>query len=352
MWIIDKSFARVALVAVSIAGLSLQLGCSDKHRSRIVAPNPIPSWHYAGDWAYDMTPTATRLLYRHLPSVDALGGVYMMDLESPDLAPTLLFPDSLPYFTNDCRLSPDLTKIAYTRDALQDIWVRNLTDGSDEQVTFTFGNARAPDWDPSGRYVIYMRVMLTYGMPDSVGGIHLVDTADLSDRAFRVQDQLVFGDTPTWSPDSIWIAYAMMTRVDERTPWHIYAARADGSSSIDLTPGSTRQNKYPHWLGNGGEILFESYGKGGALDHETCAVRVDGSGLRTLPVDIMPGVQYAAIARTAGQYVYTDGDTGSNFGVLFLRRLDDGRGTSIRQLTTFKPLPEWVNLSGSPTAQY
>ena len=172
------------------------LSCGEDDPAR--PPAQPPSFEVV-DWAYHMTPDGTRVLYRHRASRDRTGGVYILEI-GDSVAQTLLFPDSLPFFASDCRFSPDGKRVVYTRDLRSDIYVHDLTDSTDTQVTFTNGNARSPDWDPTGRYIVYMRIFLDYGMPDSSAGLHVVDTETLEDISLRAAGNVVFGTDPRWSP--------------------------------------------------------------------------------------------------------------------------------------------------------
>jgi hypothetical protein len=301
-------------------------------------PKATPTFDVV-DWPYDIASDASRVIYRHLPSRDRVGGVYILETAG-SASYTLLFANSLPFFASDCRLSPDGSKVVYTRNFLSDIYVRNLEDSTDTQVTFTSGNARAADWDPTGRYIVYMRVFLDYGMPDSTAGLHVVDTETLTDVSLRASGIPIFGSDPRWSPDGSLIAYSLLTRVAPSgipDKSHIYAARADGTWAGDLTPGDKRNNEYPEWSGNGSEVVFESYGERSYNEHVTQAMRSDGSGRRTLSADVRPYIAYGAVASSVSKFVYTGPDSASEYGVILLRDLDDGQGSTIRQLTTYQP---------------
>ena len=301
-------------------------------------PRPVPPMFDVMDWPYDITRDGRTLIYRHRPSKDLIGGVYMLSTD-PGSRPTLLYADSLPFFVNDCRLSPDGSKITYTRDFRSDIYVLNVKDGTDTRVTFTDGNARAPDWDPTGRWIVYMRVMLTYGEPDSIGGIHIVDTETLEDRTFRAQGSIVFGADPRWSPDSLLITYSVGTRLENgRTPDHIYVAKSNGTGTTDITPNEyTRNDEYPLWLGPSEGLVFESYGWYSAFDHTSQMIRADGSGRTTLAADLRPYIGFAAVAPTVKKFVYTGPDSSGKWGVVLLRDLNDGTGSTVRQLTVYLP---------------
>lgn len=317
------------------------------------------------DWAYDMTPDASRVIYRHRTSRDRVGGVYILETGGTQ-SNTLLFANSLPFFAEGCRFSPDGSKVVYTRDALSDIYIRDLQDSTDTRVTFTNGNARDADWDPSGRFIVYARVFLDYGMPDSTAGLHVVDTETLTDVSLRASGSPVFGTSPRWSPDGSLIAYSVLTHVAPSSipnVSHIHVARADRTGTTDLTPGDKRNSQYPEWLSNGPEIVFESYGENSYNEHVTQAMRQDGSGRRTLPVDVRPYIAFGAVAASVGKCVYTGPDSAGEYGVILMRDLNDAQGATTRQLTTYEPPDsefiasragqhEWLDLSvhrsGSP----
>jgi dipeptidyl aminopeptidase/acylaminoacyl peptidase len=323
----------IALIAVTALVMS---SCDKSNPTK--PPKKTPTFDVV-DWPYDITPDASRAIYRHRRSRDRVGGVYILETGG-GASHTLLFADSLQFFANDCRFSPDGSKVVYTRNFLSDIFIRNLEDSTDTQVTFTNGNARAADWDPSGRSIVYMRVFLDYGMPDSTAGLHVVDLKTFADVSLRASGNPVFGSNPRWSPDGSLIAYSLQTRITPSgspTPPHIYVARVDGTGTSDLTPGDKRNNEYPEWLSNGPEIVFESYGERSYNEHVTRAMRADGAARRTLPVDVRPYIAYGAVAASVAKFVYTGPDSAGEYGVILLRNLDDGQGATIRQLTTYEP---------------
>ena len=303
---------------------------------RDVPMKPVPELRLEFvDWAYDITPDGGRVIYRHLPSNDRVGGVYI--LEVGERKATLLFADSLAFFVTDCRFSSDGAKIVYTRNFLSDIYVHDLESGSDTRVTFTSGNARSPDWSPAARYLIYTRVFRNPEDPDSSAGLRIVDLQTLSDGAFAVEGAVVFGDNARWSPNGEMIAYSSWVHLSPSVvPPHIWVAESDGSNPRDLTPGDTRNNEYPDWLDDS-SVLFESYDPGTYQRHVTQAVQIDGGNRVTLPVDVRPYIAYSAVARSVRKCVYSGPDSTGKYGVLLLRDLSDGEGSTIEQLTTYVP---------------
>jgi len=279
------------------------------------------------DWAYDITPDGSRVLYRHRDSTDALpGGVYLLEV-SDTLRRTLVFPNT-GFFASDCRFSSDGSRIAYTRNALEDIYVRDLVTGNDTQITSTNGNAVTPDWDPSGRYIVYSRVFHDQGTPDSTAGIHIVDTVTLTDIAFRHSGAVIFGVQPRWSPDSLKIAF-----YTNGIPDHIITVSVDGREYRDLTPNDQRNNDYPTWINKGAGLLFESYSPSSFNIHETQVINADGSGRARLAFDTRYAIGFAAVAQAARLCAYTGADPTVRYYVLLLRSLDDAKGVTIRQLT-------------------
>jgi Tol biopolymer transport system component len=231
--------------------------------------------------------------------------------------------------------------VAYVRNFREDIWVRDLSNGSDTRVTFTDGNAVAPDWDPSGRYIVYARVFHDYGTPDSTAGLHIVDTNTLTDTVLRHSGEVTFGFNPRWSPDSLTIAFSSIV------PWngvgtvgnayHIVSVKAEGTDYRDLTPNERRNNQYPVWLNGSTTLLFESYLASSFNVHETQVINADGSGRRSLPFDIRYAIGFAAVAPAAGLCVYSGLDPSREYYVLVLRALEDASGSTARQLTSFTP---------------
>jgi Tol biopolymer transport system component len=254
--------------------------------------------------------------------------------------PIQVFSDSDEFFASDCRFSPDGTRIAYTRDFKFDVYIRDLATGADTRVTFTEGNARSPDWDPTGERIVYQRIFRDVGAPESTFAIHIVDLSTLSEHALLANGVAVGGSDPRWSPDGTQIALATGTHLSAtdstRMASHIWVARVDGSSTRDLTPGDVRNNLYPEWS-SAGALIFESFDPRGYRWHSTHTISSDGSGRTVLPVDVMPYIEFAALAPEANRFVFTGPDSAGEWGVLVLQNLDDGAGVTRRQLTTYEP---------------
>lgn len=209
-----------------------------------------------------------------------------------------------------------------------DIAVLDLNTATEETITSTFGNALSPDWDPSGRFIVYERPFLSYGAPDSSSGLFIVDTMTRADRALRHDGVPTYGGNPRWSPDSMTIAFSY------GTPLHIYRVNVDGTGYVNLTPGDQRWNDRPSWTPDGQRIIFESFDPS-RQHHETRVVGKDGGTWQRWSPDVSPLGYRSAISRDGVFFVFTGPDSGGNYGVLYRQGLSDVVGSSRRQLTAY-----------------
>lgn len=299
-------------------------GCS---KDAVIKPKqPVKVWTVL-DSPYDVSPNGQMIAFGHLNQVDFSIDTYILTV--PQLGTSLLFEsDSLD--ASGLRFSPDGTRIALTKDATRDIYVFNFGTNALDQLTYTNGNARSPDWDPTGRYIVYVRPFRPYGQPDSLSGLFIVDTETLIDRPLTHNGSPTFGDNPRWSPDGKTIVF---TFYGVNHAMHIFRLGVDGSGYSDLTPGDVRNNDYPIWFSSGQQILYESFDEHTFATHETRVMSQYGQSPAKWHVDIRPYTN-SAVSRDETYFVFSAPDSSDKYLVLFRQDLQDAAGSTRKQLTT------------------
>jgi len=317
--------------AASLALFLLTGGCES---DRMTNPVPPPAISYRRiDTAWDVSPRDQSVLYiRAADSLGQHGGNYLVDTTA-GAAPMLLMPlDLLGVGPDNFRFSPDGLSVAFDHNL--DIWIRNLVDSTQRQVTFTFGNAHGPDWDPSGTQIVYERPFLDYGAPDTSSGLFILDLVTLQERHLRHNGLPTYGGDARWSPDGQSIAFTY------GSPSHVYRLNVDGSGYRDLTPGSPWYNEDPEWIDGGTRIVYESFNPSNPSQQHTEVVNSDGSGRGTYPVQFRPYGYRSALSRNGGFVVYDSLDATENVLVLFIKPASAAAAPTLvfpRQLTTYLP---------------
>lgn len=287
---------------------------------------PTQAQYTALDQPLDVSADGRVLAYLHYGSRLQPPGIYLKAMD-PDSLPRLLVSyDAGADDPSDLRFAPDGQKVALVRSGFNDIDVLQLADSSLTRVTFTSGNARGPDWDPSGRYIVYERPFRDAGQPDTSAGLFIVDTITLQDRPLLQGSTATWGGWPRWSPDSTTIVYAY------GSPTHILMIGVDGSNKIDRTPGDPAWSQEPLWV-NPSLILFENWGPARRSNRRTKAVLLPGGSVQVWLPDVRPYGTKAVICRATGEFVSGGPDSTGEFIVLFVQRLDDTTGSTRRQIT-------------------
>jgi len=314
------------------------VGCGDD-TPPTQPPLPIVHGLLGADAPYDITSDGKLIVYRHQASVEGVQGVYSLDLGTGG-GPLLVMPDSASYLATQCRFSPDGMRLIYLRN-FSDLYILDLTTNEQTQVTFTSGNASSPDWDPSGRYIVYERPFRPFGVPESLAGLRILDTVTLDDYSLRHNSEPTFGSNPRWSPDSLRITFDVIGPWNgvpgSPTRFHIFSVSLVDTEYADLTPNDLRNNEFPIWL-DSTRILFESYDEQTFNIHRSQVINRDGTGRSDWIIDLRPYLGFMAAAPTKNLFVYPGPDSAQKYAVLLLRDMTDVAGSTIRQLTTFTPL--------------
>jgi Tol biopolymer transport system component len=167
----------------------------------------------------------------------------------------------------------------------------------------------------------------------------------------RVKTELYRGENsawgPTWSADGAWLAFAVgapfgagSAKVD------VWKIRPDGSQAVNLTPGSSANDAWPHFSPDGRRIVFRSARDG---NQEIYLMNADGSGVRRLTsheaTDTMP-----AFSSSGDRIAFTshrDGD----YEIYILQLQADGSPGRLERITNspgrdmhprFSPDDKWL----------
>ena len=148
-------------------------------------------------------------------------------------------------------------------------------------------------------------------------------------------------ETPTWSPDGAWIAFARYSSEgdDYASDRQLFRVRADGSE-LTAIPNTAPLATSPAWSPDGSRIFYtERYdGRGGENSGDLWAIRPDGGGrspVLRLPgmddqADWSPGADRIAFSSSGGLY--------PNMGGIWVMEPD---GTGIELVTRNGGDPSW-----------
>jgi Tol biopolymer transport system component len=197
-------------------------------------------------------------------------------------------------------VSPAGNAIAFVIDGEHDfIRTLNLQTGIQEDVLVdTRYDFRSPYWSPNGQYFAYSRANVNSALPfGSPGQIYLLETPFDSNVGSQLTDHDDRAYFPTWSPDSISLAYILATAYGDelwvaeintretkkltnfvpcqRDPswspdslelaftsshnnnnWDIYVASTDTGSPHNITNSPSDQEFNPAWSPDGQYIVY------------------------------------------------------------------------------------------------
>jgi len=209
-----------------------------------------------------MSPDGQHIAFR------ALNDLYTMKIGE---APVPLLRDR--FYKCDPTWSPDGQKLAYSSDkgGTADLWVRDLSSGTDRQLTRLAFAAVSCTWSPDGTALAFL---------DQTGALY---TAEVSTGAVRkVFDSLWEPGRPTWSADGRFIALAAFKpyspRFREGLSEILVIERATGTARyaqpLPNRSLSTRGDDGPVWSPDGTRMAF-------VLASTLWVVKVDGTGRMT-----------------------------------------------------------------------
>jgi TolB protein len=144
--------------------------------------------------------------------------------------------------------SPDGKWLAYSSNRLgrnAEIFVLNLEDGAEYQLTDSRGSNRNPVWSPDGQWIAF--VSQRHGATE----IYRIRPDGRDEQ--RLTDSRGHNYYPTWSPDGEWIAFTS----NRDGLYHLYKMRVNGSAVQRLTHEGTG-NTVPAWSPDGQYIAYVS----------------------------------------------------------------------------------------------
>lgn len=214
---------------------------------------------------------------------------------------TFLVPSIAGAVESDVRVA--FVKVVFDQGGVAQgkIFVRNITDGSERQITPSALNAQGPSWSPDGTKIGFIvEVTLPNGQLSNT--VHLVKlmtgellSLDIEGWSVRVSDNLV-----------------TFTFLKGNSSW-VGIARQDGTARFDVAPG-----RMSSFSPDGSELVFVNLS--GGID----VMRVDGSGRRNVTTDIASLSTPVFVDQDRVVYAAYQGATGSEVVRLFVHNLQTG----------------------------
>lgn len=327
---------RTLFVPLAVALLGMAGCAKDPVRPYPGEPTPEfrPSVDDSPEWSHDGRLIA---FHRRFPSSYGPPGLYVVDAAGG--TPRFLAGGDF-FFPTYFRFSPDDRFIA-CEGGFQ-LLVVDLLTGQTTQPMYTANGVRQPDWDPTGRMIVYSRILAFPDDPLDSLGLHIFDTATGTDRPIYYQNVAQWGSHPAWSKDGSDIAVVQYSG----TEFRILLLKPDGSDLrvlIEAAPGGTlnllRRYARRDWGLDG--LAFSRSSPSGA-SQPGIAERIggsvfmnwDGSELGPLPANYSYSDAYSPDGSLGVGPRFDPADSNA---VLFVFRSDDITSASYRQLTRYIP---------------
>lgn len=147
-----------------------------------------------------------------------------------------------------------------------------LDTGESEVITSGLSNVAGADWSPDGRTVVVASNRRLTDSPEVICGIPVSNAArhDILLVGRGTRTMLVESGTtpngfrmcgtqsPRWSPDGRYLAFAAMDREPDGDFWNIYRVNADGEGLCTIAAGGRWQNETPAWSPDGRWVVYIS----------------------------------------------------------------------------------------------
>lgn len=329
--------SKPLVVSLALVLVGLFAGCAkDPIRPYVGEPKPEfrPSVDDSPEWSHD-----GRLIAFHRRFYSSYGppGLYVIDAAGG--TPRFLAAGDF-WFPRYFRFSPDDRFIACVRGI--QLLVVDLLTGQATEPMYTHNGVTEPDWDPTGRLIVYSRYQAYPDDPLDSLGLCIFDTATGVDRPIYSQNAVQLGHYPVWSRDGAAIVFINATGGNFR----IFSLKPDGSDLrvlIDASPDGTL-NLLRRYVrrdrGRDGLAFSRTWPSAASPPGVTLReggsffMNWDGSDAGTLPRSYRYDVAYSPDGSwgVGGGY-----DTSDSNAVLFVFRSDDITRASYRQLTHYSP---------------
>ncbi len=261
---------------------------------------------------------------RGTETVDA--GLYIASIETGEILVHFPDPEGLP--VQNARFSTDGRQLAVSRGIGYDLYVIDLDSESERQLTHTMGNARAPEWDPSGEVVLYDRWICRSTDPEGCG-LFVIDADGSNEHPLLVGEERVIGTSPLWSSSGRYLSFTAASRVSDRprrTRIHAHVVDLELMEVRDMTPEALRfqETRGLNWIGED-RLLIAS--RNPDEEHGPLwSYNVVSEEL--LPWSLNPDSPFFVISRDGELLVQVLPDQSSSYGILFAKRHSNGTTTA------------------------
>jgi Tol biopolymer transport system component len=284
----------------------------------------VPTWSPTGDFiAYFSWPTTGgQRLGLHRIFVDDSGarqGDPELLLDLTDAAWGFL-PTA-----NELRISPNGTTLAYWFAG--DIWTLDFATHDTTRIT-RVGDARWPDWHPSGDLIVYAQILGGSILePDSTGGMHVVDLRTMEDRQLtRRGGRKIAGGHPRWDATGESIVFFSGDPETGNRSLEIFRVFPDSTDYIRLARTGWDNEAPCWWYLHGEEIVFQR-SDGEDMEH---VLNLDNGSIRCFSSIGRPvNLRAFDFSPDYTKVVTTRVDTTGTIGVLWVLDIESGRWTQL-----------------------